>query len=59
MTKNVLITKIMDLVTSIQNVTAILNPWTTILESMFDVIAPVINEVLAPIVGALKSSVRH
>lgn len=37
----------------IQGVNAILNPVTTILTSMFEILEPVINDILSPIVGIL------
>jgi uncharacterized protein YoxC len=45
---------IVQAVTSLSSVQQILNPLTTIFSSMMEVIGPVINEVLGPIVGMFK-----
>jgi hypothetical protein len=49
-----LLGSVMPMVNSLSSVTQILNPLQTIFSSMMEVLGPVINEALAPIVGILK-----
>lgn len=45
---------LVSMFTSLESVSAILHPLQTIFESMMDVLGPLINQALAPIVGCLK-----
>jgi len=46
--------KFLNMITPLASIQAILNPVTTILQAMFDVLGPLINTVLQPIVGILR-----
>lgn len=48
------VNQIVPFITSLSSVNQILNPLQTIMASMFETLAPVIDTVLAPVVGALK-----
>lgn len=49
------ITQMSELFTSVSSINAILNPMGTIMTSMMEVLEPVINEVLSPLVGILTT----
>jgi hypothetical protein len=46
---------IINVITSLESVEAILNPVTTIFQSMMDVLGPLVNTILAPFVGILRT----